>query len=404
MVMGTKISTSWSVVPDTYQAVKSAYEEILSDLGGAPDLLIVYSSVTYDSQVLANALQNLAPGVPVHGSTSCLGVMTAAGFHTKDGIGLGLFAIADEDGDYGVGVALVDDDPRASGAEAIQKAINNADRPGEPPELVWINGVPGHEEAVLEGIQDILGPDVPIAGGSSADNTVEGYWQQFANGQIYTNAVIVTAMYPSTNTYLAFHSGYSPSATSGQVTKSEGRTLYEIDGRSAAQVYNEWTGGVISDNLEGGNVLAATSLYPLGRQVGQVGQVPYHRLSHPDSVTADGALTLFSNIEEGEELILMNGTRKSLISRAGRVARAALGAGQLTSDQISGALVIYCAGCMLTVQDKMEEVAAEVGEALGGKPFMGAFTFGEQGCFTGGENRHGNLMISVVVFEKGEDD
>ena len=81
-----------------------------------------------------------------------------------------------------------------------------------------------------------------------------------------------------------------------------------------------------------------------------------------------------------------------------------MGAGRLTADQVSGALVIYCAGCMLTVQDEMEEVAAEVREALGGKPFLGAFTFGEQGCFTGGENRHGNLMISVVVFEKGEDD
>ena len=401
--MGTKISTSWSVAPDTFQAVRSAYEDILSDLGAAPDLLIVYSSVTYDSQTLANALQELAPGVPVHGSTSCLGVMTAAGFHTKDGIGLGLFAIADEDGDYGVGVALVDDDPRASGTEAIQKAINNAGRSGEPPELVWINGVPGHEEAVLEGIQDILGPDVPIAGGSSADNTVEGYWQQFANGQIYTNAVIVTAMYPSASTYLAFHSGYSPTATSGRATKGEGRTLFEIDGRPAAQVYNEWTGGIIGDYLTGGNVLAATSLYPLGRKVGQVGQVPYYRLSHPDSVTADGALTLFSDIEEGDEIILMSGTRKSLISRAGRVASAALGAGRLTADQVSGALVIYCAGCMLTVQDEMEEVAAEVREALGGKPFLGAFTFGEQGCFTGGENRHGNLMISVVVFEKGED-
>jgi hypothetical protein len=402
--MGTKISTSWSVVPDTIQAISSAFEDILLDLGATPDLLVVYSSVTHDSQILLNTLYDLAPGVLVHGSTSCLGVMTAEGFHSKDGVGLGLFGIADAGGDYGVGVAIVDDDPQASGAEAIQKAIANAGRPGEPPDLVWINGVPGHEEAVLMGIQDILGPDVPIAGGSSADNTVEGNWKQFANGQVYTDAVIVTAMYPSTSTYLAFHSGYSPSQTRGWVTKGEGRTLHEIDGRPAARVYNEWTGGVVSDNLSGGNVLAATTLSPLGRRVGQVGQVPYHRLSHPDSVTADGALTLFSDIEEGEELILMRGTRKSLISRAGRVAGAALGAGRLTADQISGALVIYCAGCMLTVQDEMEEVAAEVRDALGSKPFLGAFTFGEQGCFSGGENRHGNLMISVVVFEKGEDD
>ena len=65
---------------------------------------------------------------------------------------------------------------------------------------------------------------------------------------------------------------------------------------------------------------------------------------------------------------------------------------------MSGALVIYCAGCMLTVQDRMGEVAQGVCQVLGDKPFLGSFTFGEQGCFIGGSNHHGNLMISVVVF------
>jgi hypothetical protein len=29
---------------------------------------------------------------------------------------------------------------------------------------------------------------------------------------------------------------------------------------------------------------------------------------------------------------------------------------------------------------------------------MGMFSFGEQGCLFGGENRHGNLMISAIIF------
>jgi hypothetical protein len=53
---------------------------------------------------------------------------------------------------------------------------------------------------------------------------------------------------------------------------------------------------------------------------------------------------------------------------------------------------------MLTVTDRMDDVASELVEALGGRPFLGTFTFGEQGCFLGGENRHGNLMFSTVVF------
>ena len=68
------------------------------------------------------------------------------------------------------------------------------------------------------------------------------------------------------------------------------------------------------------------------------------------------------------------------------------------TEDAAGALVIYCAGCMLAVQDRMDDVVAEARDALGGKPFLGAFTFGEQGCFVGGENRNGNLMIATLVF------
>jgi hypothetical protein len=47
----------------------------------------------------------------------------------------------------------------------------------------------------------------------------------------------------------------------------------------------------------------------------------------------------------------------------------------------------------------MDEVVDGLRLELGALPFLGSFTFGEQGCFVGGENRHGNLMILVVVFD-----
>jgi len=33
-----------------------------------------------------------------------------------------------------------------------------------------------------------------------------------------------------------------------------------------------------------------------------------------------------------------------------------------------------------------------------GQPSHPTFGLGEQGCFIGGENRHGNLMVVVIVF------
>jgi hypothetical protein len=55
---------------------------------------------------------------------------------------------------------------------------------------------------------------------------------------------------------------------------------------------------------------------------------------------------------------------------------------------------------MLTVGDSMEQVSDGLNHALCGAPYLGVFTFGEQGCFLGGENRHGNLMISIVIFAR----
>lgn len=394
-----KIATAWSVMPDADAAVTTAYRELVEQIGAEPQIIFLHSSVNYDSAVLVRRLQELAPRVPVHGGTSCLGVMTETGFHSDKGLGLGLLGILDPAGNYGVGAARIGNDPRAAAAAAIRQALAQAQRPGEVPTAVLITAAPGQEELLLRGIEDLLGPDVPVIGGSSGDNTVTGEWKQFANGDVYADAVVTTALFPTTEVMFAFHSGYEPSEHKGRVTRAQGRTLYEIEGRPAAVVYNEWIGGVLSDVLDtGGNVLARTTLYPLGRAVGTVGGIPYFRLSHPDSVTPAGALTLFTNTKEEDEIVLMRGTRESLVSRAGHVAQSALETYAAAPAQIAGALVIYCAGCMLTIQDRMEETVAGLRAALGGKPFLGVFTFGEQGCFLGGENRHGNLMISVLVF------
>jgi len=55
--------------------------------------------------------------------------------------------------------------------------------------------------------------------------------------------------------------------------------------------------------------------------------------------------------------------------------------GDVAPSDIAGGLVIYCAGCMLTVQDQMDNVVGHLNDALEGRPFLGSFTFGEQGWF-----------------------
>lgn len=398
------------------EVVATLYESLIVELGALPDLVIIHCSIDYDIYNIVKVVRLRTPQVALQGGTSCMGAMTQDGVVTKNGNGLALMGLYDPEGSYGVGIAPVNNDPKNAAELATIQALKQADRPGEVPAMIWLTAVPGGEEDVLRGIGNVIGDGVPIAGGSSADNSIVGQWKQFGNDTVCADGVVVSVLFPSTEVMFAFHSGYEPTTTKGIITKVGGcetpnseedtahlssRTLCEIDGAPAAGVYNTWVDGAIGDELaKGGNILEPTTLYPLGRVVGYIGNIPYYQLVHPETVTANGDITTFSALSQGDEITLMRGTVDGLISRAGRVATSALEISNAQSSEVEGALVVYCAGCMLTVRDRLEEVVESFKFALPGVPFLGTFTFGEQGCFINGENRHGNLMISVLLFSK----
>ena len=227
----------------------------------------------------------------------------------------------------------------------------------------------------MTGIEEgLAGANTPIIGGSSADNTVEGKWYQLTNSQALHDGVVVTAMYPSRPSRYAFDNSYTPTSHEGIITKASGRTVYEINHCPAADVYNEWTNGIITDYLDGGNILAPSTMYPLGRVALWTQGATMYQLSHPEAVVENRALSLFTKAEPGEEIVLMESSATDLVYRVDRV----------TSRALAG----------------ISAPAKQFREALGGQPFLGLHTFGEQGCALFGENTYANLMMSIIVFER----
>jgi len=394
-----KTASAYSTVSNTREALKAAYSDLFVKLGGSPTWMAVHVTYQHSGQVITATLQTLAPGVPFQGGTSCLGVMTEAGFHSEQGISLGLFGIRDPQGLYAVGYSEAKGYSKLTGKEAIRNAFQHAGK-NAPPALVWITCAPGKEEGIIAGIEaGLAGANTPIIGGSSADNTVEGKWYQITNGQVLSDGVVVTLMYPSRPLRYGFDSSYHPTEHKGIITKASGRKVYEIDRRPAAEVYNEWTHGAISEYLDGGNILAPSTLYPLGRTAIWSQGAVFYQLSHPRAVLKNRALRLFTRAEPGEEVVLMESSAKDLVYRIDRVTSKALAGLPIPNLQVAGALIIYCAGCMLAVQNEMPEVARQFREALGAQPFLGIHTFGEQGRAYLGENTHANLMMSMIVFE-----
>lgn len=371
---------------------------------GAPSWATAHFGASMPADALRGALRAALFGGEagaLHGGGACRGVMSNDGAFVAQGDGTGVLAIWDAAGDYGVGAADASGDPRAAGAAAATRAMAAARRAGDAPDLVWITASPGAEEAVLAGVQDALGATTPIVGGSAADNDAGGAWSVFDAGRAMRDAVVVSALYPSVPAAAAFQSGYAPTGAAGRVTRVAGRTLFEIDGRPARTVFSAWTAGAVTppDGADA-PILAAGTWSPLGREVGAFAGVPFHLPVHPAVARADGGIELFAAVEPGDVLHQMTGSPDSLTSRAGRLARAVVEDDRI-GGAAAGALVVFCGGAMLAMPDRMEAVVGDLRDALGGAPFLGVFSFGEQGPSLAGANLHGNLMISCTAFGSG---
>ena len=153
-----KTATAWTTESHS-QAITAACQQLIDELGKKPDFIMLQCSASDDTQNIVSQLHIKFPYTPLHGGTSCLGVMTEAGFHSKSGEGLGLFAITDPDGLYGVGSAMIDSSPREAARSAIKQALDKAGCSGEVPAIVWITAAPGNEEELLLGIADVVGED-----------------------------------------------------------------------------------------------------------------------------------------------------------------------------------------------------------------------------------------------------
>lgn len=394
-----KACTSATELENTQAAVDRACAEIGQNLGDDPSFILAAYTEHHDPAVAHRALRGRFPEAALLGSSTCRGLMTDAGRFGFGKPALALAALSDEDTDVGTAAVSLEGDIPSAVRAAVEAAQIDADRPGEVPDLVWLHASPGTEEAVIAALQTTLGSDVLISGGSSADETIGGQWSQFATGGLGSGAALALIYLDAPVTH-HFQSGYLPTSCEGIATRATGRTLYEIDGQPAAKVYNTWSEGAIAAALEdrSRNILGDSAWRPIGKSIGKIGPSPQlmvdcYCLVHPDSVGPDGELRLFANVTEGSPIVMMKSGEQELIQRATQVVSTST---EMVPPDVHSALglMVFCAGCMLALGDDIDAAAQAIRTAYGDLPFLGVFTFGEQGSFLNGDRLHGNLMIS----------
>ncbi len=356
---------------------------------------LAYATVDQDLRALVAGLAQRYPGKPVFGATSSGGVFCSKGFVRGAQVLLG----EDSDG------VQAGSSTQACGAAGAWRASRDAcaeiaRQLGGPPTALLLHATPGFEERVLAGIEAVYeGNCPPVYGGSAADDDLKGNWRVFGSGRVEAEGFVLTGFRSTRKIHGSFVAGYLPTQQRGVVSRAQGRIVYEIDGRPAADVYNSWRNGALAGRMGGGVVLADTTLYPVGRLIDKIRGIPRYLLSHPHQILPDRSLSFFTDMATGDELVMMMGSTASLLDRTEQAVSRAMGLDR-DGGPLSGGILIYCGGCVMALGERTSEVASLFDQQIKRAPFIGAATFGEVGCFAGptAVNRHGNLMCDTLLF------
>lgn len=392
------VQSSFSVAGTAAEAVAELAAQLRAGArGGKIAGGFIQASVAHDLGQVTSALEAELPGVPFIGVTSCQGLGTDRGV-AGTGPGLSALWLIGDDVQFRVASTLEPERPGA-GLALVERAGEVGSVRGAS-HFALLHATPGHEERLLAELVPALGPGVPLLGGSAADDDLSGRWAVFASGGFTARegAVLAVVSWPG-RVALSMHSTAMVTPHRGRVTRAAGRTLFEIDGKPAAQVYSRWMGGALGRQLrEGGNILNETSLQPLGVHRVERG-IGSYVLIHPETIVAQsGAMTTFKEIAVGEEVWFMKASRAGFIGRPAAVVERLMIEARLPASQVLGAYLVYCGGCRLTVNEGTSVMLAGFRGAVGHVPFTTAYCFGEQGCSVpNGPAEHGNLMTGALL-------
>ena len=153
-----------------------------------------------------------------------------------------------------------------------------------------------------------------------------------------------------------------------EVTKSVGNVLYDLDGRSALDLYKLYLGEKAKD------LPASALLFPLGMRFNEDSEVLVRTILSVDHELK--TMTFAGDIPQGSIVRLMKANFEKLIDGAENAANASFDF--LEYNQAQFALLISCVGRKLVLGPRIEEEVEAVREALGKKPTLaGFYSYGE---------------------------
>lgn len=250
---------------------------------------------------------------------------------------------------------------------AAETALAGLDGSRDATLLLFLDTRSGDQALAVAGAYEAAGPEIPLIGGGAGSDEPA----QILGSACHTDSVVAVAIAADEPTGVGHAHGCRSRSTPAIATRTDGRFLFELDGRPAAEVYLERLGYAGMDlGREEFGALAVT--HPLA----QPELNGTSRLRHVLGRGPEGGLECATHIPVNAAIDFMEQSPADIVESADRAVQHAL-------DDLAAtpraALIFDCAGRKRAVADSLALEVQALEAAFGHEPppMAGIFSHGE---------------------------
>ena len=319
--MTTKAGVGMSRHHNPNVAGREAAQQALQKAGVAkPDFVFMFGSIGYDQRSLVRAVREITGGAPL---TGCSAEGTINGDDADESnFWVVVTAISSEELHWMNGLAAgLRADPRDAGKRVAQDLLPHlsAETIGL---FVFPDGVSLSLEHFFAGLEGTLSSErfLPMWGGGAGNNYIFGEpTYQYCDDEVVSDGVSYALLSGRARASWALSHSLIPIGGERKVTRSQGNVIYEIDGKPATEVLNEYLPeGALADERDWSRY--AYSLALTSKAPSYMKDEEYIVRGVPQLNLTDGSVTVQTEVTEGTSVWFSSRDKEKITAGLDRMA------------------------------------------------------------------------------------
>jgi len=319
--MVTKAGVGMSRNHNPSVAGREAAEQALLKAGVAkPDFVFMFGSIGYDQRSLVRAVREITGGAPL---TGCSAEGTINGDDADESnFSVVVTAISSDELHWMNGLAAgLRADPRDAGKRVAQDLLPHlsAETIGL---FVFPDGVSLSLEHFFAGLEGTLSSErfLPMWGGGAGNNYIFGEpTYRYCDDEVVSDGVSYALLSGRARASWALSHSLIPIGGERKVTRSQGNVIYEIDGKPATEVLNEYLPeGALADERDWSRY--AYSLALTSKAPSYMKDEEYIVRGVPQLNLTDGSVTVQTEVTEGTSVWFSSRDKEKITAGLDRMA------------------------------------------------------------------------------------